>query len=849
MVSTPLLAQQKMIKSNNNPVYVDKQGVMRWTKNNKETAFFGVNYTVPFAYGYRSHKALGIDLEEAIERDVYHLARLGFDAFRVHIWDTEISDSIGSLLENEHLRLYDYLISKLKERNIKVFLTPIAFWGPGYPEPDYPTAGFSRIFNKRQAVTEEKAFLAQENYLKQLFEHVNPYTRLRYQDDPDIIAAEINNEPHHSGSKERASEYINRMVTAVRNTGWTKPVFYNISESPQFADAVANAPIDGVSFQWYPTGLVANHTLEGNYLPHVDRYQIPFDTIPAFKNKAKMVYEFDAGDILGAYIYPAMARSFRQAGFQWATQFAYDPLATAHANTEYQTHYVNLAYTPSKAISLMIASEAFHRLPRLKSWGTYPADTAFGVFRISYEQSLSEMNSPEAFYYSNSTRTKPIKAADLQHIAGVGSSAVVVYAGKGAYFLDKVEPGVWRLEVMPDAIHIRDPFAKAAPEKEVTRIQWQHHPIQINLADLGQGFMIQGVNEGNNFKSTASDGNFQVYPGTYLLLRNRKQAGQKLLNKKLGTLKMQEFVAPESQSEEPFVVHTPHPEVSSNKPFNINATIVGVDSTAKVNILLQHLSGKWNTIPMEQTSPYHYTAVVPAELTLPGLLSYRITIQKSENEFETFPGGHSGNPWAWNYVQEDSWQTFIAADSGAISLFNATTDHSIKVYPNLWKTEERQLTATAVPGQLSLRLTPEAMPKEQVLGWQLSVADKLTGREAELSQFKKLVIRARTLNAQPIVLKVNLITDGAGSHAAFVTINHEMQDIEIPLSSLQPDKMMLLPRPYPSFQPFWFERKGTETFNLNELDKIVISTGPAIDEQNSSDTNYSIEVEKLWIKK
>jgi hypothetical protein len=46
-----------------------------------------------------------------------------------------------------------------------------------------------------------------------------------------------------------------------------------------------------------------------------------------------------------------MARSFRRAGFQWATQFAYDPMATAYANTEYQTHYVNLAYTPSKAIA------------------------------------------------------------------------------------------------------------------------------------------------------------------------------------------------------------------------------------------------------------------------------------------------------------------------------------------------------------------------------------------------------------------------------------------------------------------------------------------------------------------
>src|SRR5437763_880848 len=79
-----------------NLVYVDKQGVLRYSKDNKEAAFFGVNYTVPFAYGYRSHKALGIDLEKAIEGDVYHMSRLGLDAFRVHVWDVEISDSLGN---------------------------------------------------------------------------------------------------------------------------------------------------------------------------------------------------------------------------------------------------------------------------------------------------------------------------------------------------------------------------------------------------------------------------------------------------------------------------------------------------------------------------------------------------------------------------------------------------------------------------------------------------------------------------------------------------------------------------------------------------------------------------------
>src|SRR6185503_17227269 len=106
--------------------------------------------------------------------------------------------------------------------------------------------------------------------------------------------------------------------------------------------------------------------------------------------------------------------------------------------------------TPSKAISILIASKVFHKLPRLKNYGNYPSDSAFDVFRVSYRNNLSEMNSEEEFYYSNSTDTKPKAISKLKHIAGVGNSPVVQYEGTGAYFLDKDQADEWKLEVMPD---------------------------------------------------------------------------------------------------------------------------------------------------------------------------------------------------------------------------------------------------------------------------------------------------------------------------------------------------------------------------------------------------------------
>ena len=59
---------------------------------------------------------------------------------------------------------------------------------------------------------------------------------------------------------------------------------------------------------------------------------------------------------------------------------------------------------------------------------------------------------------------------------------------------------------MPDAIHIRDPFEKASPQKEVTRIQWQKNKMQLNLPGLKGDFIINGLNKGNNYKTLATTG-------------------------------------------------------------------------------------------------------------------------------------------------------------------------------------------------------------------------------------------------------------------------------------------------------------------------------------------------------
>ena len=169
-------AQKKSASQKN--VFVDKNGILRWEGSNKEVSLYGVNYTTPFAYSYRAQKKLGLNLKQAIDLDVGQVVRLGLDAFRVHVWDRQISDKVGNIIDNDHLNLFDYLISKLEANHIKIIVTPIAWWGTGWPEPDPKEKGFSQFYSKLELITNQDARKAERNYLTQFVKYINPFLRL-----------------------------------------------------------------------------------------------------------------------------------------------------------------------------------------------------------------------------------------------------------------------------------------------------------------------------------------------------------------------------------------------------------------------------------------------------------------------------------------------------------------------------------------------------------------------------------------------------------------------------------------------------------------------------------------------
>ena len=834
-------------------VYVDKQGVMRWGNTKKEVKGFGVNYSVPFAHAYRSAKSMGINIKEAIDNDIYHFTRLGFDLYRLHVWDTQISDTLGNLITNEHLDTFDYLISKLKEKKINYIITPIAFWGNGWPEPDTKSPGFSHKYGKKNALINEDAIKAQQNYLFQFLNHKNPYTEEYYKEDPNLIAFEVSNEPHHRGAAKDVTKFVKKMVASMRKTGTRKPIFYNMSHAVHFAEAYFDGNIQGGTFQWYPTGLLYGKELLGNLLPNVDRYEIPFEDSFKMNKGAKLVYEFDAADVGKSYIYPAMARSFRTAGIQVATHFTYEPTYMAATNTEYNSHFMNLAYTPSKALALKICSEIFHSVSMNTSYGKYPQNTDFGNTHISYEKDLAIYNSKEKYFYTNNTQKLPKNEDLLMEIAGFGNSPLVEYNGKGAYFLDKIEEGVWRIELMPDAVSVKDPFGRNSPKKIVSVINWKVHTMKLNIKDLSESFKITAINDSNEFIPKINSTSFTIYPGTYIVSKKEVKKNWKK-NNSFKEYQLKSYYAPKSNVNTTYVKHEPLKEISENTPFIAKAQIISNQEIKSVEFIENNSRQSYFNIVMKKARAYEYEVKLDSSDAKKGFINYNIVVTLADGTQRTYPAGKKGSLYDWDFYDRSSYTTQVVPSNNPIYLFNAKEDAKDLVLQ--WR-KGFKLVPTDAYNEAEYQMMFDKLyypdiensnaEPIHVYSFKHFIKDKITERITDLTKKKQLVLYGKSLLETPVKIQIAFVLKNGASFGKVITLSPKRKKHIIELSELEPVKTVTLPRPYPTFLPYFFDHDISDSFQLKDIESIQISIGPGIHKKFIT-SRLGIGLTSIWLE-
>jgi hypothetical protein len=824
------------------PVLLDPAGVIRWSDTQEEVSLFGANYCIMSGSDYRMAGVVSNDRKAMIDEDLAQFARMGWTALRLCSWgDWENADKAGNLIVNDHVDLLDYVIAKARSRGIYILLTPIHTYDPAFADQvNKPSTnnGFSKYFSREEMGTNRDSIAAQANYIKQLLEHVNPYTHTAIKDEPAILFVEMINEPvHHPDDVAGSIAYINTLVSAVRNTGCKKLTFFNVSQDFAIAPAIKSSRVDGVSFGWYPSGLVAGRTLQGNFLQAVDVYPGMLDA--DLKGRPRIVYEFDQADLLTGYLYPAMARTYRSVGAQFATMFAYDMLQTAPFNLGWQTHYLNLVHTPRKAVSAVIAAEVMRRLPAYQSYGRYPDNVKFGDFRVSYEENMSELNADDAFMNAGATKSVPRNPRALKRIVGFDSSGAIDYEGTGAYFFDKVKDGLWRLEIYPDEVLVRDPFEQPRPDKIVSRLLYRSWPMTVHLPDLGDRFYVTPINVPADKPAgagRATDARFVVEPGVWLLSES-EHVDRASLPTSLGRVGFDEYHINKHISYPDSVQSLAPKEFPAESSVIIRARVATDEIPDELKLWVRPAGtrGFGAPIPMRRSRGNDYIAERAAGAFAPGLYEYAISV-KSGSSVTTFPGAVPQEPGEWPFIMDHQWSFRVTPAAAAMRLLNPKEDFARLSFVRpgeRYRSPFFQLSPGEADDESALTLTLPDLGRDtpQRYAAALFIGDIVAARQTDLRRTAAVEIKFRAVGGKRKSIELVLIERDGAAWSASVSAVDRWGVVSVPIDQFRISRSIHIPSPFPGLWNYWRDSParrgvGKDHLHAEDLDRLQLTVFP-----------------------
>ncbi|HRV07095.1 MAG TPA: carbohydrate binding domain-containing protein [Acidobacteriota bacterium] len=182
-------------------VVVGGNGHLYFSKTHRRARFWGVNFT--FSANFPSH--------DIAEKVAARLAKLGVNVVRFHhmdyfappdgIWDPQFFPRDTQHLDTTQLDRWDYLVHQLKRHGIyvNVNLKVARHFGPDDRLED--THLFTdNYFFRGVSHWNGRMIELQEDYARKLLDRKNPYTGLKYTEDPVVFCVEIANEDSLFGS-------------------------------------------------------------------------------------------------------------------------------------------------------------------------------------------------------------------------------------------------------------------------------------------------------------------------------------------------------------------------------------------------------------------------------------------------------------------------------------------------------------------------------------------------------------------------------------------------------------------------------------------------------------------------
>ncbi|HEX2950928.1 MAG TPA: hypothetical protein VHV83_15400 [Armatimonadota bacterium] len=487
-----------------------------------EVRLWGINYYLPFNNNYVNIEEMGVDHLKAVDRDIADFKRMGVELVRMHVYEREITDLYGNIVENDHLRIMDYLIDKLEAAGIYVMMTPIvwyntvvnqlsvtkhyAYWSAEKCE----TFSYANLFPNHAMVWHEKALEYQENYLNQFFARKNVFSGKRLDEYDSVVVVEVSNETVYPCPdllcqlrEERQKGGTNplkldemtildmydeyRMQTGVEDTkdlmqqfcidlvkkyldrmfGIVDKYFKNSVlkshihygfNDPGMFSCLEHAPINCISVTCY-----APCYFDTSYNDRNDFLENMRDIHQTYQpllpmQKGFIAYEFDAPTTLLGHPMGAFGYTLASMGVQIAAHFTYTPMDVAAYNPGWIVHYMNLRHTPTKAAAFIAAGEIFRNTPFQAPMSQSSKRWQGDHYIVDVEKDLVVYQDEQSFIYSNPCESVQPCENAPARIVGSGSSQFVTHEGNGVLLLEKAAEDTLHLTVLPNQWYVNDPY-------------------------------------------------------------------------------------------------------------------------------------------------------------------------------------------------------------------------------------------------------------------------------------------------------------------------------------------------------------------------------------------------------
>ena len=537
-----------------------------------EVNLFGVNFQpmLSWEHAARMHNQ-GVlmplkaqDLKQVADSSFDQIQRLGAEIIRIHLHPADLTDAKGNLTETIWLDVLDYTISQAQNRGLYIYLTLLNHLDHHGTQFPYNRESFAAKYTREEWMFQSDAIAATKRYIAQLLNRRNPYNGQLYKGHAALAVLEPINEPAYQqfetwklnnkgGTRSQFDHwmytntkgYLDQIVSLLRAEGMTQPVVWNcgwarlIARNRAAFRGISESKVDAISFCLYPgqSDLKVpfwenpENLSDRNYLPYIEQCSENEDWLgwlrsDAFKDKAKLVYEYETFCNQSAYLYPAMAEFYRSVGVQIAAQWTYG--LTAYVEYLGGSHVFNLKTTPRKAASFMVAKQQFKDVPT-----TYSYESRSSA--VLHDHKLIYSGWSESADWSRSVFG--VDSASPQSIIGVGDSHFVGYKGSGLYFVEPVENDALRLTIMPDVEFIRPHWKELHTGEPVVNLNAStKHIFELSLPGFEGTSGIYRRDEWLWKLAHTLEGGirFEAQPGEYLIEKRLTLIDRKVLEEGWG---------------------------------------------------------------------------------------------------------------------------------------------------------------------------------------------------------------------------------------------------------------------------------------------------------------------------